>query len=249
MRLKGRIWEDLNRVYKKDLLVEEDIKNGVDLEDEPPSDEEDLWYETDPPLPGAEDFAENIYKIVQDILDSEQRDLSEAFTSKSCCEQHFKWHCLAGKDNRRSTHTNIYYDFDNRDKYRLLEDSLSTWVRGSLNSEKRLNFIWSLMDTASVLEGFRRLFEGSTALYFSPTCGFKNEAGPVGIAFITFANNYTQNYTRGNTIHCLVQGKNGKTITLYPVDADQMEKKFNGYVRDYRSKYNQEFISYVQINH
>lgn len=92
-----------------------------------------------------------------------------------------------------------------------------------------------------VIKGFHKLFEGSTTLAFTPLCGFVSTDGKaVSVVFHSFANKYTLNYEDGNTIDYLMY-KSGHTKTLFPLDANYLENKFNNLVIKWNKKYNKPF--------
>ena len=189
------------------------------------------------------DFAEDIQKFLQEIINNEQKGLNEEFTSESSLNQHFSWHCLAGDINKKSKRTNIYYDFRNVNEYKKLEDDLSNKIKAGMGNVS-ITTVSDLQDTELLLKGFHKLFEGNQVLFFPYTCGFKNDTGDILLSFISYANNTTQNYTKSNTIHCLIMSRKFRTITLYPVDASYVENKFNNLV----DKYAQIKIVQVKIN-
>lgn len=211
------------------ITLDEDLFEEESIVD----DFEDINSDDIPPITKEEElFAEDIYKLIQDIIDSEKRIVEEEFTSENNLENHYRWHCLAGNTNRRSTRTNIFYDFNNIDKYRELENRVNEKFLNSVR-DKRAIQINSLYDTEDIIRGFHKLFEGDFTLVFSSLCGFRNLSGTVNITFVSFANWCTRNYQRGNTIHCLINGRNAKTLTLYPIDANYIETKFNSFVNNY----------------
>jgi len=69
-----------------------------------------------------------------------------------------------------------------------------------------------------------------------------NQSEPVNILFNSYATDVTQNYL-GNIINFLMYGRHTKT--LFPIDADYLQNKFNNLVIRWNIKYNQPF----KINH
>ena len=221
---------------RKLTLNEELFEQGPVVDDFDDMNTDDI-----PPITKEEQlFAESVYDLIQHIIDSENRGVEEAFTSKDNLENHYDWHCLAGK-KRISSPTNIFYDFDKLEKYKDLENKINGKFINALRDKRSIQ-INSLYDVEDITKGFRKLFEGDFTLVFSSLCGFKNLSGPVTITFVSFASDCTQNYKTGNSIHCLVSGRNTKTVTLYPIDANYVENKFNSFIRKYNNVQVPKFI-------
>jgi phosphoribosylformylglycinamidine (FGAM) synthase-like amidotransferase family enzyme len=85
----------------------------------------------------------------------------------------------------------------------------------------------------------RKLFEGNITVMFANSCGLNN-GRPINLSFHAYATNVTTNYSGGNTVDVCIKSGNGKTITLYTVDAYAVERKLNSIVGNY-SDYNGHF--------
>lgn len=173
-------------------------------------------------------LANDLFDLLQDLIgDPYNTTVNEEFVSVNALNRHFNDHCLANNVNRRSTTHNIYYDFNNVDKYRQYENKI-------LNEIKTTNLtVASLEEIDLVLKYFRKLFEGNKSIQFYRSCGFKNDRGEVILGLHSFATSVTTNYSRNNTIDIMVISRNYKTISMYAVDAHYLESKFNNIINRY----------------
>ena len=170
-------------------------------------------------------FGEALFNFLQELINADDY-INEEFISKEAIKNHYKHHCTGAFENRKSKRTNVYYDFKNIDKYRIYENNISDKILSSTN------VIYSLNDD-NMYKFFRKLFEGNFSIYFKPCCGFRNNKGTISIGFNSFASNVTRNYIN-NTINFLVfGGNNNNTITMYPIDANYVERKFNNLIKTY----------------
>lgn len=178
-----------------------------------------------------EEFAEEVGSFIQSLIDGEvlSDDIGEEFVSENALNNHFNWHCIGKHVDRVSKKGNIFYDFTNKDKYRLYEDKINNAILKSALS------VVSLFDTDNVVKGFRKLFEGNIALQFGLSCGFRNDKGPVYVGFYAYSSNVTQNYNGGNTVDLCIISPKGKTVTLYPLDAHYVQTKFNSMIEKHSS--------------
>ena len=183
----------------------------------------------------AEAFKKDIEKILYELIHTE--NLREEFTSENNEKIHFNKHCIGKNINRKSTNSNIYYDFKNIDSYRQYEKFISNEIRHSRY------FITSLLDYRLICKYIRKLFEGGTTVTFTQKCELKNKTGIMSISFHSFATNVTENYRKYNTIDLCIQGEDDRTITLFAVDARYLEKIFNKLINKY-SDYVGEYISF-----
>lgn len=249
MNLRELVINELTEFYAPQQLTsqlveqyEKDLQEGKI----PVSDYIDLNTDDSPVETEADEkLANELFAFIQDIIDSEATELEEDFTSPSSLKSHYVWHCLAGRSEDASTYKNIFYDFRDMTGYKELEKDLSHRVLKAPADGKTSCTIFSLLDTDRVLDGFRNLFGGNYILTFAGACGFKNAVGHVSISFISFANDYTKNYKAANTIHCLVTGRNSRTITLYLIDAYRVENRFNSFIVNYNKDKSVKF----KINH
>lgn len=181
-------------------------------------------------------FANGLKELMEDIFKCE--DLTENFGDNDKLKNHYHRHCLAKDLRKVSKRASVYYDFNDVSQYRQHEKYLTSLIR-----DPSTHSIDSLLNTGSVIKAFRKLFEGNQTLIFSISCGFvSNQGEPVNILFNSYATDVTQNYP-GNTINFLIYSR--YTKTLFPIDANYLQNKFNNLVIRWNIKYNQPF----KINH
>ena len=192
-----------------------------------------------------EEFAASIYNFLQEVVrqdDNYNAYVTEDFASETALNKHFNKHCIAKHIDRKSSRQTVFYDFKDNSGYKTLEKELRDGI-SSVSGKNSKIAIDSLYKTDDVIKGFHRLFEGGdTYLIFTPLCGFfVGESTFVTYCFRSFANKNTKNYKKGNTIDFIViDGKN--TNTLFPIDANYLENKFNNYIKKYNNKFKGEFI-------
>lgn len=173
-------------------------------------------------------FADAVLDLLVSLVDKDDLTLTEKFTSNKSLFTHFDYHCV-GAINKKSTRTNVRYDFTKVQQYHKYERELNKEFR-----QPNVAIIDTLYDEKAVIKAFRRLFEGGKYLLFSSLCGFRNQLGKVYIGLNSFANNVTTNYGKANTINVIVLTQTLETITMYPVDASYLETKFNHIIKLYR---------------
>lgn len=192
-------------------------------------DEDDLDYDYDyedfDEIVG-EEFAKDILEILNDLIDMSDI-MEEDFISTKCLSDHFRKHCLGKDIKRRSTRTNVYYDFKDNSQYREYEKHISEIVN------KTDYTIGSLDQHDLIMKYFTKLFEGNVAVEFCNSCGLQNKNGKVSLSVIAYSSDVTTNYTNSNTIDVCIKGKGRRTITLYPIDAHELEKKLNRIFKKY----------------
>ena len=191
-----------------------------------------------------EDYDENLAnafaKDIEDFLYSIMRQdeiFEEQFVSPHALRTHFNKHCI-GHSNRRSTRGRILYDFNDNSKYVEYERALTEKIKDTPYK------IDSLYDYDSILQHMKKLFEGNIVVWFTLSCGLNNH-GDVSLAFNAFSSNVTRNYSGGNTIDVCIKNSRKKTITLYAIDAHDVERRLNNILSNY-SDYNG---NPFQINH
>ena len=183
---------------------------------------------------GEREFEQEIYDIFQDII-NEEENLVEEFTSNNSLKYHYRKHCLCGRSDRKSTESNIYYDFDNVKNYSTYEKYISNFAD---NTGLRINY---LGDKKLIEKYFHKLFEGNQAVYLTNSCGFENKKSSVSVIIHAFASDKTNNYQQGNTVNFMVRG-NAKTVTMFPVDAHYLQTKLNNVITKYNeNKYELNF--------
>lgn len=180
-------------------------------------------------------LAEELFNLIEDLIVDDTID--EQFTSDKNLLTHFKQHCIAGDLSKKSTRTNIYYDFNNKDKFRLYSDRV---LKKVLNTKHE---IVSISKVDVLTKELENLFKGNYEILFYRSCGFYNTHGIVRIGLHSFSSNVTTNYIGNNTIDLLVMDSDNDIITIYPIDAHYFETKFNSILRNH-SKSNMQ----VKIN-
>lgn len=221
------VWEELNNSDEEDEQLD-----GWEFEDNPPPSEEDILFEKD------------IRALFQEIVDSEVGPITEEFMTDRKAKAHFESHCIGhNRKSRTSTRHNVYYDFKDVSLYKERERSIVATAKQTAN--KNVYIFDRLIDRDAVNRALRNLFEGDRYITLTYSCGLQNENGPIQLVVHSFASDATRNYPRGNTIDVLVLGHLGKTLTMYPVDANYFENKFNNILK----KYYPSEIEPFKINH
>ena len=152
--------------------------------------------------------------------------LTEEFTSPRNMRDHFHKHCLGHDRDKRSTRRNIYYDFNDNSKYVEYERKISTEIRETKYA------IDSLYDYDMILRYMRKLFEGNVTIMFACGCRLNNN-GQISLSFHTYASDVTKNYQGGNTVDVCIKNRSRRTITLFAVDAHDVERRLNNILANY----------------
>ena len=168
----------------------------------------------------GEEFEKELRIILDDIINNSS-DLNEEFTSGGNLNKHYRKHCLGTDPNKTSSRQNVYYDFNDRSKYCDYERTITHKINNSTND------VCSLYDYSLIMRYLRRLFEGNFVINFCNSCGLRNETGIINMSLISYSSNVTKNYSSCNTIDICIRNNLGRTITLYPVDANYLQNKFN----------------------
>ena len=205
----------MNKDYK--LIKENLLNNDIFFDDDLDLDWEDASdYNAD--------FAKEIFDVINNIL--EKNDLYESFLNKNKLKQHFEKHCLARQD-KKSRRSKVFYDFQNIEDYKKYEQI----ILNKLNSDNLL-ILNSLGNCAEVYRVFRKFFEGDKSLLLGPNCGFSTSNNKArSILLYSFSTDITTNYPL-NTI-TLDAFSGNITYTLYPIDANYLEKKLNNIIIKY----------------
>ena len=183
----------------------------------------------------AEQFELDLKSILDDLI-SGGEILEEDFVSRSCMHSHYLKHCLGKNKNRKSTKRRVYYDFNDASKYSQFEKYIDNKIKHNSNS------FGTLLDYNGIMKSMRDLFGGDYVLEFCAKCGLVNNNGSVVLSLISdFNNDVTSNYLAGNVIHICVKTISGKTITLYPVDAHELQREFNRVLKKYANYKGQNF--------
>lgn len=206
-----KLWEELNKLEEDPFPVND---TDIDFENELPWD----------PTKEEEAFGEDLYDLIQGIVDKEEPFLTEEFVSDRCATNHFQNHCITR--NRASSRSNVYYDFRDVSKYKEREKYLTN----ELSTNNNYGII-SLTDIEYIQKVFRKFFEGGRSITFSPLCGFRSSKGRIGISIHAYSTEVTRNYHL-NTLDFIIKNVNGRTITMYPIDANYLESKLNNIIKN-----------------
>ena len=219
-----------------------DALNELDVLDEEVDDSE--MYEPSPFISEKQKvFADMFRDMVQKMIyDGEDDELvSENFKNKSKTKNHYKRHCIDNDVNKKSKRSSVYYDFNHVNDYSQYENKISS----DINSSKSFR-IKTLNRVSDVEKAFRKFAQGNSYVLFTYNCGFvSSDGGDVEVGFHSFANNNTTNYSGGNTVYFIVIDSMGVTKTLYPLDINYVESKFNNLIKYWNNKFSGKF----SINH
>lgn len=186
-----------------------------------------------------ENIASEFHDSVLDFLNYiilKSNTLEEDFVSSNCINTHFSKHCIGKKPNRKSTRNRVLYDFTDKSQYSDYEKKISRRVF----TTKYL--IGSLYNYDTIIKYIRKLFEGDIAIQFCLSCGLNNN-GPISLSMVSYSSNVTKNYKGGNTIDICIKNASDMTISLYPIDVMDVQKRFNNTLANY-SQYRGKFILY-----
>ena len=172
----------------------------------------------------SDEFANDLRIFLSEFIENE---LSEQFVSNKDLSVHFKRHCIGKNKSRTSSRQNVLYDFTTLENFKNYEHLINT------KCNRADVTIGSLSNTVVILKAFRKLFEGNYTIEFSTKCGFENNNGEIDLCINSFATEVTENYRAGNTINIVVLSKAMNTISMYAVDANYFENKFNNIVAKY----------------
>lgn len=197
--------------------LEEDY-DELDLDDY-----EDPDYEYDEEL--GKQFECEIKAILDDLIAEDT--LTEDFTSGTSLRHHFNKHCIGSSGRRRSTTTNVLYDFERCIDFGNYERDISNKIRTTLDE------VTTLRDYELIVRYLRKLFEGNMIVKFTLDCGLHNSNGAVCMSIIAFSSDVTTNYSGGNTIDICIKTPQNRTITIYPIDAHRLQSRFNNLIRDF----------------
>lgn len=173
----------------------------------------------------ADSFAEDFMSFLNYFI-SKSNAFQEDFVSDSCFRNHFEKHCIGRNRDRTSTRGRILYDFRDPSQYSEYEKSVTDKI---LSTRFKVG---SLYDYDGILKFMRKLFSGNTTVQFCNSCGLDNN-GIISISFISYSSNVTTNYRGGNTIDICIKNATGKTVSLYAVDAHDVQNRLNNTVSRY----------------
>mgnify|MGYP007135714113 CR=1 FL=1 len=177
-----------------------------------------------------EKFAAALFDLLQELVNTE--DLNEAFANNYTLQNHFYKHCLGANSNKKSSRQNVYYDFKYVNQYKDYEDKIAEKINTEVSSTYNKGYINSLYDSDKVKKAVYNLFKGNSYVYFPPIVGLHNQFGGFALGLHAYATGVTTNYMC-NTIDLILITKSGKTLTLYPVDANYLENKLNNLIKNY----------------
>lgn len=192
-------------------------------------DPEDINYD-DGVTEQDEALGQALFDLLQELVNTP--DLNEAFVSEYTLQNHFYKHCLAGSSNKKSSRQTVYYDFKYINQYKAYQTYILSKVNKEAASVENKGYINSLYDSDKVKKAIYNLFKGNSCIYFPPIVGLHNQFGTFALGLHTYATNVTTNYMY-NTIDLILITKGGKTLTLYPVDANYLENKLNNLIKNY----------------
>lgn len=175
-------------------------------------------------------FADDIYKIFQDVIDNESNEIGENPVSRSNLVNCFNKHCLGKNTDRQSSKQNVFYDFKYVNQYKEREDKLNTEIQNMGASSK--NIIGSLLDVEKVLEKIKSFFKDGEYLTFCQWCGFKKDDEGVALILHSFSSGVTKNYP-GSTIDVILTPSLKNVETMYPIDASILENRLNEVIKNY----------------
>ena len=214
----------------KILYTDEEFEKtfGKDYLNEEIPDHEYYGNENPYPTEAECEFEKEIRAVLQGLIDDAFSSLTEEKegSRKSNFEIHFDAHCLGNHEDRKSRPSNIFYDFKTVGEYKQYADSI---VKSAEDTPMRIS---SLFDEELFYKYIRKLFEGNQTIYFTNSCGFHNSKGDTVLALHAWANKATKNYLN-NTIDILVMTSKKVFITIYPVDAQELENKFHSVIAKY----------------
>ena len=224
--------EERSHVMKRKILYtaeEYEAKFGKDYLDDNPPDHED--YDSNEPYITEADyeFEKDIRSVLQGLIDNAFSSLTEDKNDneKSKLIKHFNnKHCLGDNQDKKSIPSNIYYDFKTKEQYKqyallIIDLAKSTTMQ-----------ISSLFDEELFDKYIREFFEGNQTICFTNSCGFHIGEGDATLALHSRANKVTGNDPR-NTIDILVMTPKKRFLTIYPVDAQELENKFHSVIAKY----------------
>lgn len=208
------------------LMIKGDFDNDYMNEEYDIFNNEDIEYESedyDPEV--AKAFEKDIRKFLDYVI-SLSDTLSEDFTSRQNLNNYFYKHCIGHRPNRHSEKGRIYYDFTKISDYVDYERKVSKEIK------ETYYIISSLHDYDLVLRYMRKLFRGNITIMFATDCGINNN-GSVSLSFHAYSSDVTTNYGSGNTIDICIKNENKRTVSLYAVDAHDVERRLNNTLASY----------------
>lgn len=201
-------------IFEELELIEDDNLDFNDPEDKPIPEE---YY----------DIAQELFEFFQNIIDNEEKQLTEEFTSHSNLINHFNKHCLGKNTNKKSNKRNIYYDFIQINQYKKYEDKINENIQ---TSNIRIP---TFLDVDLIKKSMKKFFEGNKNILFTTSCELKNKNGSIMLGLHSFSTDVTNNYQEGNTVDIIILTPTYKTLSLFSVDSYFLESNINRIIKIY----------------
>lgn len=163
-------------------------------------------------------LADRLFYLIQNFIIDDENNGN--FTHGNNLLDRFIQHCIAGNPNNKSKKSHIYYDFNNKDKFRVYSNNV---LKKVLDTNHEISSI-SKIDVLT--KELKNLFKGNYEILFYRSSGFYNKQGRVKIGLHSFSSNVTTNYVNAKTIDLLILDCNNKIIDIYPIDANYFEAEF-----------------------
>lgn len=178
-------------------------------------------------------FANDIYRIFQDVIDNESNEIGENPVSRSNLVNCFNKHCLGKNTDRQSSRQNVFYDFKHINQYKDREDKLKAEIEGMGESSR--NIIGSLLDSEKVLKKLKSFFKGDKYLMFCQWCGFRKDGEAVMLVLHSFGSCASKNY-RGSTVDVILTLSPKNIVTMYPIDANDLQNCIDKAIKNFKNK-------------
>ena len=174
----------------------------------------------------GERFHKDILTILGGIID-ESGITEKDLTPEHRLGDHFQANCLAKDHSKCSSSEKVYYDFKDNSQYVEYDRQISK------QTEESENMKGSLFDYEGILPALEKLFKGDSAVMFCNSCGLQRNGHMVSLSLVSFADSVTRNYKAGRTITVCIKNAKGKTIVLYPIDAELLKEEFGALIQRY----------------
>lgn len=169
------------------------------------------------------EFDKEMTKFILSYIHFDTRNTN----SKNSFNDYYEKYCLANNILKISTKNNIFYDFNSKDKYRNYGDKISNFY--NVNKDKITKF-FTFFDIEKTLFSFEKLCKEDFYLSFDI---YNEKTKRTNLFLLHHFSKYTKNYNQ-KTIDVVIFDNNKKSISIYPIDANDFTKKF----RKIKSKYN-----------
>lgn len=169
------------------------------------------------------EFDKEMTKFILSYIHFDTRNIY----SKNSFNDYYEKYCLANNKLKISTKNNIFYDFNSKDKYRNYGDKISNFY--NVNKNKITKF-FTFFDIEETLFSFEKLCKEDFYLSFDI---YNEKTKRTNLFLLHHFSKYTNNYNQ-QTIDVVMFDKDEKSVSIYPIDANDFTKKF----RKIKSKYN-----------